>query len=113
MNDAQIPEDDGIQPADIRAVRGEGGSELRALMRAQIAIGRARREPAEKQPPAKPPGHRPGVWPPGVRPPDPPPPAPPGAWDAAVARYRNGIPDGPCQCRPCRQLREIRPEEDQ
>ena len=105
MTDARIPDDDGIQPADIHAVRGEGGSELRALMRAQIDIGRARREPPKKPPPPKPPGHKPGAWWPGTRSSGPPPEwnYPPAAWDAAVRHYRNTEhrPDQPCDCGNC------------
>ncbi|MFE9736159.1 hypothetical protein ACFYO9_37535 [Streptomyces sp. NPDC005863] len=105
MTDARIPDDDGIQPADIRAVRGEGRRELRALMRAQIAIGRARRDPAVKPPPPKPPGHRPGTWPPGCSPPGPPPEwsYPPEVWRSAARHYSNEIhrPDQPCDCGNC------------
>lgn len=105
MSDARIPDDDGIQPADIRAVRGEGRSELRDLMRAQIAIGRARREPPTKPPPARPPGHRPGAWPPGTSSPGPPPEwqIPAHEWRAAARHVSNEInrPDQPCDCGNC------------
>lgn len=106
MSDARIPDDDGIQPADIAAVRGEGRQELRALMRAQIAIGRARRDPPKKPPPVRSPvRHRPGAWPPGTSPPGPPPEwaLPKAAWDAAVRHYRNTEhrPDQPCDCGNC------------
>jgi len=86
-----IPEDDGIQVADMRAVRAEGSAELRALMRAQIQIGRSRRDgPPKPAIPPKPPGHRPGAWPTGTSPPGPPPEhsLPPEAWAEAVRRYR-------------------------
>src|SRR3546814_10857884 len=60
----QIPEDDGIQVADMKAVRAEGRDELRALMRAQIQIGRSRREVEPHPPPVPPPQRRrPGEWP--------------------------------------------------
>lgn len=105
MNDAQIPNDDGIQIEDVKAVRREGPAELRALMRAQIAIGRSRREPAAKPKPASPPGHRPGAWPTGSSPPGPPPERqiPAHVWDAAVRHYRNEEhnPDQPCDCGNC------------
>jgi len=101
-----IPEDDGIQVADMRAVRAEGREELRALMRAQIQIGRSRREDAPKPVAApKPPGHRPGAWPTGSSPPGPPPERliPKHVWDAAVRHYRNEehFPDQPCDCGNC------------
>ncbi|GAA4823881.1 hypothetical protein [Streptomyces ziwulingensis] len=105
MSDAQIPDDDGIQVADMRAVRAAGRAELRALMRAQIDIGRARRE--APMPPAvpRPPGHRPGAWPTGSSPPGRPPEwdLPKAAWDAAVRHYRNteNNPDQPCDCGNC------------
>lgn len=89
-DDAQIPADDGIQIEDVKAVRREGRDELRALMRAQIAIGKARREPAAKPAAPRPPGHRPGAWPSGTSPPGPAPERslPPEVWAAAVRRYR-------------------------
>lgn len=105
MGDARIPDDDGIQPADIAAVRGEGRSELRDLMRAQIAIGRALREPPRRPPAVQPPGHRPGAWPTGSSPPGPPPEwsIPKHVWDAAIRHYRNEEhrPDQPCDCGNC------------
>lgn len=103
MGDARIPDDDGIQPADIAAVRGEGRSELRDLMRAQIAIGRALREPPKRPPPVQPPGHRPGAWPSGTSPPGPLKPQPPGAWAHALERYRLGLDreSDPCHCGGC------------
>ena len=91
MTGEAIPEDDGIQVEDMRAVRAEGREELRALMRAQIQIGRSRRDDAPKPvAPPKPPGHRPGAWPTGSSPPGPPPEhsLPPEAWAEAVRRYR-------------------------
>ena len=62
MTGDQIPDDDGIQVDDIKAVRREGCEELRALLRSQIAIGRSRRDDTPKPtPPPAPPGHRPGA----------------------------------------------------
>jgi hypothetical protein len=105
MSDHPIPADDGIQVDDVKAVRREGRDELRSLMRAQIAIGRARREPAVKRAPLKPPGHKPGAWPVGTSPPGPPPEwqIPKPVWDAAVRHYRNEehFPDQPCDCGNC------------
>lgn len=105
MSDAQIPEDDGIQVADVKAVRAEGREELRALMRAQIAIGKARREPPAKPAAPRPPGHRPGAWPTGSSPPGPPPDwdIPAGEWQAAARHYSNEThrPDLPCDCGNC------------
>jgi hypothetical protein len=101
----QIPDDDGIQIEDMKAVRREGREELRALMRTQIAIGKARREPPAKRKPPAPPGHRPGAWPTGSSPPGPPPDwqIPKPLWDAAVRHYRNTEhnPDHPCDCGNC------------
>ncbi|QCX81189.1 hypothetical protein C9F11_38030 [Streptomyces sp. YIM 121038] len=105
MSDARIPDDDGIQVDDIRAIRGEGRGELRALMRSQIAIGRSRREPPPKPVPSSPPGHRPGAWPTGASPPGPPPdwqiPTP--VWRAAARHCSNQThrPDEPCDCGNC------------
>lgn len=77
---------------DIKAMRAEnGGADLKAFMRAQIAAGKARRDDAPKPvAPPKPPGHRPGAWPTGTSPPGPPPERsmPPEAWADAVRRYR-------------------------
>lgn len=77
---------------DIKAMRAEnGGADLKAFMRAQIAAGKARRDDAPKPvAPPKPPGHRPGAWPTGTSPPGPPPEhsMPPEAWAEAVRRYR-------------------------
>lgn len=106
MNDYAIPEGDGIQVADIKAVRGEGPAELRALMRAQVAIGRSRRSGPVRPPvPPAPPGHRPGAWPTGSSPPGRPPEwdLPKAVWDAAVKHYRNTehFPDRPCDCGNC------------
>ncbi|MCW7941631.1 hypothetical protein AAW14_06180 [Streptomyces hygroscopicus] len=105
MSDAQIPQDDGIQIDDVKAVRREGPSELRALLRAQIAIGRSRRDDKPKPVIPPPPGHRPGVWPTGSSPPGPPPDwrIPKPVWDAAVRHYRNEEhnPDQPCDCGNC------------
>jgi hypothetical protein len=98
-------EPDEIGVDDIKAVRAEGRSELQALMRAQIDIGRARRTPPPKPAAPKPPGHRPGAWPTGSSPPGPPPEwsLPKAAWDAAVRHYRNTehFPDQPCDCGNC------------
>lgn len=106
MSDAQIPDDDGIQVEDMRAVRAGGRAELRALMRAQIDIGRARRtEPVKPAAVPSPPGHRPGAWPTGSSPPGRPSEwdLPKAAWDAAVRHYRNTehFPDQPCDCGNC------------
>ena len=106
MTGEAIPEDDGIQIEDMRAVRREGPAELRALMRAQIQIGRSRRDgPAKPAAPPSPPGHRPGAWPTGSSPPGPPPERqiPKAVWDAAVRHYRNEehFPDQPCDCDNC------------
>ncbi|MFD9276850.1 hypothetical protein ACFWD7_06105 [Streptomyces mirabilis] len=104
MSDFEI-DDDGIQIDDVKAVRREGRDELRALMRAQIQIGKARREPVAKPAPVRPPGHRPGAWPVGTSPPGPPPERqiPAHVWDAAVRHYRNTehFPDQPCDCGNC------------
>lgn len=100
---AHEPDEIGID--DIKAVRAEGRSELRALMRAQIAIGKSRREPAPQAKPPRPPGHKPGAWPSGSSPPGPPPEwsRPKAEWDAAVLHYRNTEhhPDQPCDCGNC------------
>jgi hypothetical protein len=98
-------EPDEIDVDDIKAVRAEGRQELRALMRAQIDIGRARRTPPPKPAAPPPPGHRPGAWPRGTSPPGPPPewqiPAP--VWKAAMRHHSNEInrPDQPCDCGNC------------
>lgn len=106
MNDFAIPDDDGIQVDDVKAIRREGGSELRSLLRAQIAIGRSRREDAPKPAaPPSPPGHRPGAWPTGSSPPGRPPEwdIPKHVWDAAARHYSNEEhrPDQPCDCGNC------------
>lgn len=105
MTAEQIPDDDGIQIDDMKAIRREGRAELKALMRAQIAIGRSRLEPPAKPVPQRPPGHRPGAWPTGTSPPGPPPDwsRPKAEWDAAVRHYRNTehFPDQPCDCGNC------------
>jgi hypothetical protein len=97
------PDEIGID--DIKAVRAEGRAELRALMRAQIDIGRSRREPPKQPAAPRPPGHRPGAWPTGTSPPGRPPEwdLPPAVWDAAVRHYRNTthFPDQPCDCGNC------------
>lgn len=92
---------------DIKAMRAEGGGrDLRAFMRAQIDIGRARRtDPVKPAAVPRPPGHRPGAWPTGSSPPGRPPEwdLPPAVWDAAVRHYRNTVhfPDRPCDCGNC------------
>ena len=105
MSDAQIPQDDGIQIDDVKAIRREGPDELRALLRSQIAIGKARREPPKKPKPPAPPGHRPGAWPTGSSPPGPPPDwqIPAHEWRAAARHYSNEEhrPDLPCDCGNC------------
>lgn len=76
---------------DIAAMRAENdGADLKAFMRAQIAAGRSRRQPAAKPKPPAPPGHRPGAWPTGSSPPGPAPERslPPEVWADAVRRYR-------------------------
>ncbi|MGW9397278.1 hypothetical protein [Streptomyces sp. NPDC055642] len=95
-----------VEREDIAAMRREGGgAELRAFMRAQIDIGRARREPTRPAAAPRPPGHRPGAWPTGSSPPGRPPEwdLPPAVWDAAVRHYRNTehFPDRPCDCGNC------------
>lgn len=105
MTAEQIPDDDGIQVDDMKAIRREGGTELRALMRAQIAIGKSRRKDIPKPAVLQPPGHKPGAWPTGSSPPGPPPEwdLPKPLWDAAVRHYRNEEhrPDQPCDCGNC------------
>jgi hypothetical protein len=100
-----VSEPDEIGIDDIKAVRAEGRQELRALMRAQIDIGKARRQPAAKPKPPAPPGHRPGAWPTGSSPPGRPPEwdYPPALWDQAIRHYRNTEhhPDQPCDCGNC------------
>lgn len=100
-----MSEPDEIEVDDIKAVRAEGREELRALMRAQIDIGRARRTPPKKPTPPKPPGHRPGAWPTGSSPPGPPPEwqIPADAWRRATRHHSNEInrPDQPCDCGDC------------
>lgn len=91
---------------DIKAMRAEGGRDLRAFMRQQITNGKARREdPARPAAAPSPPGHRPGAWPTGSSPPGRPPEwdLPKAAWDAAVRHYRNTehFPDRPCDCGNC------------
>lgn len=95
-----------VEREDIAAMRSEGGgAELRAFMRAQIAIGKARREPPAKPPTVRPPGYRPGAWPTGTSPPGPPPDwqIPDHVWRAAVRHYSNEEhrPDLPCDCGNC------------
>jgi hypothetical protein len=100
-----VNEPDEIEVEDIKAVRAEGPAELRALMRAQIAIGKARREPPAKPTPPRPPGHRPGAWPVGTSPPGPPPEwsIPRHVWDQAMRHHSNEInrADQPCDCGNC------------
>ncbi|MFI6033001.1 hypothetical protein ACIBBD_02225 [Streptomyces sp. NPDC051315] len=100
-----MSEPDEISIDDIKAVRAEGRAELRALMRAQIDIGRARRTPPPKPAAPKPPGHRPGAWPTGSSPPGPPPDwkIPAHVWAAAARHHSNEIhrPDQPCDCGNC------------
>ena len=105
MTAEQIPDDDGIQIDDVKAIRREGREELRALMRAQIAIGKARLEPPAKPQPQRPPVYRSGAWPTGSSPPGPPPDwqIPAHIWAAATRHYSNEInrPDEPCDCGNC------------
>lgn len=90
---------------DIKAMRREGGGDLRAFMRSQIAAGKSRREPAPKPAAPPPPGHRPGAWPSGTSPPGPPPDwqIPAHVWRAAARHYSNEEhrPDQPCDCGNC------------
>ncbi|HEY9370411.1 hypothetical protein [Streptomyces sp.] len=91
---------------DIKAMRSEnGGADLKAFMRQQIANGRARREQPKSKPVLKPPGHKPGAWPPGTSPPGPPPERqiPAHVWQAAARHYSNETnrPDQPCDCGNC------------
>lgn len=90
---------------DVAAMRREGGGDLRAFMRSQIAAGKARREPQAAPEKPRPSGHRPGAWPTGSSPPGPPPERsiPAHVWDAAVRHYRNTehFPDQPCDCGNC------------
>lgn len=73
------------------AMKREG--DLGRHLRAQIAIGRARREtPATAPPPPKPPGYRPGAWPSGTQPPGPVRREhPPSAWAEALGEYREWL----------------------
>lgn len=91
---------------DVKAMRSEnGGADLKAFMRAQIAAGRSRRDAPKPVAAPKPPGHRPGAWPTGSSPPGPPPERqiPDHVWDAAVRHYRNEEhnPGQPCDCGNC------------
>lgn len=91
---------------DIRAMRSEnGGRDLKAFMRQQIAAGKARREPAPEPKPQRPAGHKPGAWPTGSSPPGPPPDwqIPAHIWTAATRHLSNEIhrPDQPCDCGNC------------
>lgn len=91
---------------DVAAMRAEnGGADLKAFMRAQIAAGKSRREATAKPATVKPPGHRPGAWPTGSSPPGPPPDwqIPAHVWRAAARHYSNEEhrPDLPCDCGNC------------
>lgn len=91
---------------DVAAMRREnGGADFKAFMRAQIAAGKARREPKPAEKPPPPPGHRPGAWPAGTSPPGRPPEwdIPKHVWDAAFRHYSNETnrPDQPCDCGNC------------
>ena len=109
-----------IDPEDIAAVRREDGG-LRALMRAQIDIGKARRQQPAAKPPRQRTGRPPGAWPAGTSPPEPPAVRHTAAdWAAALDDYREWLrtADHPefmdqgqtCGCTGCTQLR---PKEDQ
>ncbi|MFF4403665.1 hypothetical protein [Streptomyces sp. NPDC001404] len=78
---------------DIKAMRSEnGGSDLRAFLRTQIATGRARRTPPPASAPRLPAGRRPGAWPPGTRPPGPAPSTGTHAqWQQALHDYREHL----------------------
>jgi hypothetical protein len=91
---------------DIKAMRAEnGGSDLRAFMRQQIAAGKQRREAKPKPVVPKPPGHRPGAWPTGSSPPGAPPEwqIPADVWRRATRHHSNEInrPGQPCDCGDC------------
>ena len=92
---------------DVAAMRREnGGADLRAFMRQQIRVGKARRDSKPKPaPPPSPPGHRPGAWPTGTSPPGPPPERsiPKPVWGRAMRHHSNEInrPDQPCDCGNC------------
>ncbi|GHG15397.1 hypothetical protein ACFFSH_39385 [Streptomyces filamentosus] len=82
---------DDITPDDIAAIRKEDGG-LRALMRAQIAIGRARQQVPAQKTARRPTGRPPGAWPTGTTPkPQQPVQYPPGAWEAALGEYREWL----------------------
>ncbi|MFE0651007.1 hypothetical protein ACFVZH_20700 [Streptomyces sp. NPDC059534] len=58
-----------LTPEDIAAIRKEeGAAGIRALMRAQLAIGKARREQPAVPAPRRPTGRPPGAWPAGTAP---------------------------------------------
>ncbi|TXS21407.1 hypothetical protein EAO71_27290 [Streptomyces sp. ms191] len=95
---------DDFDVDDIAAIRREeGAAGIKALMRAQLAIGKARREQPAPKPARRPTGRPPGAWPTGSRPPDPLKSQPPGAWDHALDRYRagEGSDRDPCGCGGC------------
>ncbi|MFD0074312.1 hypothetical protein ACFVIY_17945 [Streptomyces sp. NPDC127166] len=56
-----------LTPEDIAAIRKEDGG-LRALLRAQIDIGKARRQAPTVPAPRRPTGRPPGAWPAGAAP---------------------------------------------
>lgn len=106
---------DDITPDDIAAIRKEDGG-LRALMRAQIAIGKARQQMPAQKAASRPTGRPPGAWPTGTTPkPQEPVQYPPGAWEAALDDYRRWLttadhperidPNQACDCPGCRALR--------
>lgn len=78
---------------DIKAMRQEnGGSDLRAFLRQQIAAGKSRRTPPPAPAPGLPAGRRPGAWPPGTRPPGPAPgTGAPAQWQRALDGYREHL----------------------
>lgn len=106
---------DDITPDDIAAIRKEDGG-LRALMRAQIAIGKARQQVPAQKAARRATGRPPGAWPTGTSPQPPPGAQPPAeAWAAALDDYRRWLtttdhpertdPNQICDCPGCRALR--------
>lgn len=99
---------------DIAAMRREnGGRDMRAFLRQQIAEGQARRGSPKPAEPSRPPGHRPGAWPVGTSPPSPRPQVATDAqWAQAVDDYRagRGSDNDPCECGTCPPPNKTRKE---